>query len=153
MKYFRLLVAVLIVACVSSANAFDIPFFPKKYATIEECKRFTPKVTNQDLFVNDVCEALFDESKKPSAKSRDRLLCWRSEINSASTIGQSRNSIFTCFEKYPTKNQSDGLSLAQNYFKTAEELAREQIINQPRQRQLPPLGMNCMIIGNMIDCL
>ena len=149
-KFVILLSTILLTTC--RALAFDIPFITKTYSTISECKIFIPKVLNQDIFVNEVCEALFDTNKKPSPKARDRLLCLRSEINSASTIEQSRKAIFTCLEKYPTKNQNAGLSLSQNYFKTTDEIAREQIINQPRQRPLPSLGMDCMIIGNMINC-
>ena len=40
---------------VNSTHAFDIPFFDKKYETIEECRSFSPKVSNQDIFVNHVC--------------------------------------------------------------------------------------------------
>ena len=138
---------------VSSAYAFDIPFLDKKYETIEECKRFTPKVSYQDSFVNDVCNTLFDTTRTISPKLKARLLCLRNEINSATTVNESRNAIFKCYEKFPSTNQNLALSIAQYFFKTQEELAREQITNQQRQRQIRPAGFDCMIIGIMIDCI
>lgn len=153
MKYFRLLIAVSFVTYLSCAHAFDIPFFSKKYATIEECKKFIPKVTNQDLFVNRVCDNLFDANKKLSDKVKERLLCLRNGINSATSISQSRKVIFDCFEKMPSSNPNNALYIAQLFFKTPDELASEQLIYESKQRQLPPLGMNCIIIGNMIDCM
>lgn len=137
---------------VANTYAFDIPFLDKKYETIEECKRFTPKVSYQDSFVNDVCNTLFD-TRTVSPKLKTRLLCLRNEINSATTVNESRNAIFKCYEKFPSTNQNLALSIAQYFFKTQEELAREQITNQQQQRQIRPAGLNCMIIGIMIDCI
>jgi hypothetical protein len=150
LKYF----IALIFLGSANAFAFDLPFFNKKYETIEKCKQFTPKVTNQDKFVNDICNPLFDTSKPLGPKGKGILLCMRNEINSATSIIQSRNVIFKCYEKFPSNHQNFALSVAQFYFKTDEEIAREQLINQPIQRKTPsqPRGMNCLILDDFIHC-
>lgn len=151
----KLLLIIVSLGFSAQVKSFDIPFVDKSYSTFVECDNFVPKVDNQDIFVFNICRRLFDDSKALSEIGRKRLLCMRRGINSASTISQSRKVIFDCYEKFPHSNQSASLNVAKKYFKTAEEIAYEQLKNNQmqRQRQLPPMGFNCIVIGDMIDCI
>ncbi len=125
--------------------AFDLSalqsFFGKDYKSAEECQNFSPKVNYQKDFVILVCTYLFPVNTELSKTAKGRLLCLRQNIENANTNELSRKVIFDCYERYPSKDKSAGLRLAQHYFKTQEELMQEQMQEQARRnlyRNSPP---------------